>query len=54
MGDIADMKLNGEMCKECGVCFEKAHGHPVLCAACWSDSTPEVRRTEQTSYYGEL
>ena len=35
MGEISDQIMKGLMCTDCGVCFKKAHGHPVACEHCW-------------------
>lgn len=43
MGQIADDMVNGLMCSGCGVCFEKEHGYPVLCASCLK-ATPKAQR----------
>lgn len=40
MGDDA---AEGLMCSGCGVYFEKAHGYPVLCRACWGHRSPKER-----------
>lgn len=37
MGQLADDMINGFSCSECGVYFEKEHGHPVLCKDCFED-----------------
>ena len=43
MGQIANDIINGFQCSWCGICFEKAHGHPVLCDDCFRDSTKKER-----------
>jgi hypothetical protein len=40
MGEIAEQILEGEMCSNCGVCFE-AHGYPVLCTECFKQLEEE-------------
>jgi len=34
MGEIAELMIEGHMCSWCGICFEEAHGYPVLCSSC--------------------
>lgn len=48
MGDIADDHLAGLCCEECGIYFEEEHGHPVLCADCWTpkSKTPKSEYPE--------
>ena len=43
MGQIADDIVNGLQCSWCGICFEKAHGYPVLCMSCYDNSNKEDR-----------
>ncbi len=38
MAEIANDMVSGACCSQCGVYFAKAHGYPVLCAACWADA----------------
>ena len=37
MGQMADDMIEGRSCSECGIYFEKSHGHPVLCKDCFDD-----------------
>ena len=47
MGQIADDMINGRMCSECGICFKKEHGYPVLCDSCWKEAVEEGRVKEK-------
>ena len=44
MGQAADDAVAGLTCQQCGVFFEKEHGHPVVCASCWKQATPAERK----------
>jgi hypothetical protein len=44
MGDVADDMVSGACCSRCGCYFEKEHGHPVYCLACWGKTPKEGRR----------
>ena len=54
MGDIADDVLAGFQCSGCGVCFEKEHGYPVLCGACWSRAPKSERARLSRATKAEL
>ena len=41
MGEIAEAMIEGAMCSWCGVVFEEAHGHPVLCEDCYEGALQE-------------
>jgi hypothetical protein len=43
MGQLADDVLCGFMCETCGTCFQKEHGHPVVCRQCWKALSEEKR-----------
>jgi len=43
MGEISQDIISGLCCSHCGVYFENAHGHPVLCLECYDEETPAER-----------
>ena len=54
MGEIADSVLDGACCEWCGVFFAKEHGHPVVCTACWTNSSASERAGHQRATEAEL
>lgn len=44
MAQIAEDVACGFQCSECGICFERVHGHPVLCHDCFDTSVDEMGR----------
>lgn len=54
MGDIADDIIEGFQCSCCGICFEDAHGYPVVCRGCWNDMSPKEREDYQKAALDEL
>lgn len=53
MGEIADDMINGFMCSNCGTCFEKEHGYPVLCGGCWGTAVKEKRVKKVDGAFGD-
>ncbi len=54
MGDIADDVVEGLTCSHCGVYFEEAHGHPVLCHDCYDSETEKERAQIQKAINKEI
>ena len=46
---MIDAMIEGLCCFWCGVVFEKAHGHPVLCKDCYKPNSkfPEATHKEE-------
>lgn len=54
MGQAADDAVDGLTCSWCGIFFEKAHGHPVICNNCWKNAKPAERAGVPKAYHKEL
>jgi hypothetical protein len=44
MGGFAKDMIQGRTCSHCGIMFEKEHGHPVLCNACYFEADDEDKK----------
>ena len=54
MGEMSEAVIDGACCSWCGVFFEKEHGYPVVCRACWRESTAAERVGVQRATLGKL
>ena len=54
MGEMADLMLEGSTCSLCQIYFVSEHGFPVLCKACWNDSTEKEREGYSKAFLDEI
>lgn len=54
MGEIANDIITGYCCSLCGVYFEEAHNHPVVCKDCWKQLSIAERENYILAYHKEL